>query len=166
MKRTRLAAALAALVLLPAAASAQAPAPTATAPAPAPPYGAPITLEQARPIVAAAEAEARKRGVNVTIVVVEPNGTVVLSERMAGATYASAQTAPNKARSAAVWLRPTSYWIEAGKTNPGALGLPEVIASNGGELIISGGHVIGAIGVGGSGPNEGDIAKLAVATVK
>ena len=149
-------------VLAPCAALAQAAAPAA----PAPTYGAPITLEQAKTVVAAAEAEARKRGVAVTIVVVEPNGTITLSQRMTGASYASAETAPNKARSTALWMRPTSSWIETLKTNPSAATIVNVVATNGGELIISGGRIIGAIGVGGSGPNEGDIAKVGVAAVK
>jgi glc operon protein GlcG len=148
-------------------AQAPSPAPAAAAAAPpAPPYGTPITLEQARVVVAAAEAEARKRNVAVTIVVVEPNGTIVLSERMNGASYASSETAPNKARSAAVWMRPTSSWIEAARNSPGVIGMAQVVATNGGELIVSGGRTIGAIGVGGSAPNEGDIAKIAVAAVK
>jgi glc operon protein GlcG len=154
-------------VLAPCAAFAQAAAPAAPAAAPAPPpYGAAITLEQAKIVVAAAEAEARKRGVAVTIVVVEPNGTIALSERMTGASYASAETAPYKARSTALWMRPTSSWIDTLKTNPSAATIPNVVATNGGELIVSGGRTIGAIGVGGSGPNEGDIAKVGAAAVK
>lgn len=154
-------AAVFALTIAPCAALAQAPAPAAP-----PPYGAPITLEQAKLAVAAAEAEARKRNVAVTIVVVEPNGTIVLSARMTGATYSSAETAPSKAKTAAIWKMPTSYWIEAVKNNPSAATIPNVVGANGGELIIAGGHTIGAIGVGGSGPNEGDIAKIGAAAVK
>lgn len=162
MKSSTLLAAVVAGAAVAAAAHAQAP-----AEAPPPPYGAPITLEQAKLVVQAAEAEARRRGVAVTISVAEPNGTIALMERMTGASYSSAETSPAKARSAARWLRPTSFWIERmSKGDPTTSTLPDVIGSNGGELIVVGGRTIGAIGVGGSGPNEGDIAKLAVQALK
>src|SRR4051812_8848176 len=64
-------------------------APPVPAAPPAPPYGAPITLAQAKTAIAAAEAEARKQGWLMVIVVVEPNGALVMSEKMDGAQYGS-----------------------------------------------------------------------------
>ena len=51
-------------------------------PLPPPPYGEPVTLEQAKKIAAAAEAEAKKINVNDTIAIVEPHGQVVFFQRM------------------------------------------------------------------------------------
>lgn len=142
------------------------------APAEAPPpvqlpYGAPLSLEQARVVAAAAEGEAKKRGVAVTISVADSSGTLVYLQRMNGAALASAETAPLKAKSAVKWQRPTSAWIAgvSGGGNPSPLAFPDVISTNGGEMLIRDGKIIGGIGVGGSGPNEGPIAKVGAAAL-
>ncbi len=154
---------LLALVSVPALASA---APEPAAP-PQIPYGAPITLEQARGVAAAAEAEAKKRGVGVTIAIADSSGALVYLQRMNGASIASAETAPLKAKSAVEWQRPTSSWIAgvaAGNAAP--IAYPNVLATNGGEMLVRDGHIVGGIGVGGSGPNEGPIAQAGVAAFK
>jgi uncharacterized protein GlcG (DUF336 family) len=143
---------------------AEAPAEAPAAQQPRPSYGAPITLDQAKKVVAAAEAEARRLGTNVSIAVVEPSGVLVMFERMVDATYTSVDGAPLKARSAAMWKRSTSTWIETMKTNAYPGTMPNVIASNGGEVIFSGGLIIGGIGISGS-PFEGQIAKAAAAVL-
>ena len=124
-------------------------------------YGAPITLDQAKTVMAAAEAEARRNGANVSIAIVEPSGTLVMFERMTDANYSSADGAPLKARSAAMWKRSTATWIEPAANSAAVATQPNAIASNGGEPILAGGKIIGAIGVSGNGQFEGPIAKMA-----
>ena len=155
---------LLALAVVPARALA-APAPAAAPVAAQIPYGAPITLEQARVVAAAAEAEAKRRNVAVTIAIVDSSGTPVYLQRMTGASIASAETAPLKGKSAVEWQRPTSSWIAgvSGGGNPSPLLFPHVLSTNGGEMLIRDGRIIGGIGVGGSGPNEDAIAKAGVA---
>lgn len=138
----------------------------APAPPPAVPYGPPITFELARRVAAVAEAEAKARHVAVTIAIVDSGGTLVLENRLDGASLVSADTAPAKAKSAVLWQRPTSSWISTLSGNLGPLTLPHVIASQGGELLVVNGKIIGAVGVGGSVENEGEIAKRAAASLK
>jgi uncharacterized protein GlcG (DUF336 family) len=133
-------------------------------PAPAAPYGAPISLEAAAKVAASAEAEAAARHVAVTIAIVDSGGNLVLERRMDGASLASIDTAPAKARSAVMWQRPTASWTSVAAGSPAPLSLPHVIVSAGGELIMDGGRIVGAVGVGGSLPNEGDIAKKAASS--
>jgi len=138
----------------------------AQTPPPAPSYGAPIALEAAAKIAAAAEAEAKTRHVAVTIAIVDSGGNLVLEHRMDGASLASVDTALAKARSAVMWQRPTASWASVAAASPAPLSLPHVIVSAGGELIVSGGKIVGAVGVGGSLPNEGEIAKMAASSLK
>ena len=91
---------------------AQAPAPATTPPAPPSaggtpdkmpfdiPYGMSIGLEQAKQVMAAAEAEAKKRNWKMNIAVVDTNGELVQFERMEGAQIASGSISVNKARTA------------------------------------------------------------------
>ncbi|HTK35705.1 MAG TPA: heme-binding protein [Caulobacteraceae bacterium] len=141
------------------------PAPVA-APAPPLPYGTPITLEQARAVVAAAEAEAKKRGVAISVAVVDTGGYMVLAERMTGVSEASSETVFLKAKSAVIWQRPTSTWLPAIAASNGAqLNYPHVWPGAGGEVVVAGGRTIGGVGVGG-GAAEGEIAKIAAAALR
>jgi len=133
---------------------------------PSPSYGPPISLEAAVKVAEAGEAEAKARRVAVTIAIVDSGGNLVLEHRMDGASLASVDTAPAKAKSAVMWQRPTSSWASVAAGSPAPLSLPHVIVSAGGELIVSGGRIVGAIGIGGSLPNEGDIAKMAASSLK
>ncbi len=129
-------------------------------------YGPPISFEQALRVASVAEAEAKARHVAVTIAIVDSGGTLILEHRMDGATLVSVQTAPTKATSAVMWKRPTSSWATPLGSSPAPLSLPHVIASAGGELLLMDGRIVGAIGVGGSLPNEGEIAKKAAAALE
>jgi uncharacterized protein GlcG (DUF336 family) len=136
-------------------------------PAP-PPYGAPITLELAKKIAAAAEAEARKSNLNSVIVIVEPNGQPVYAQKMDGTQYASFNVAMDKATSAALYRRPTTAF-EAG-LKAGNLYLMTLRGMNavpGGLPIVVDGKLIGGIGVsGGSGPEDVQVAQAGVAGLK
>jgi uncharacterized protein GlcG (DUF336 family) len=163
-----LAAALAAgPVLAQTAPASAAPATTPAAPPPAPPYGQPVTLAQAKVAAAAAEAEARKQGWSMVIVVVEPSGALVFSEKMDGAQYGSNDVARRKAETSANFRRPTSYFQEAVKGGTLNAIFTGALAIDGGELLIVDGKIAGAIGVsGGSGAQDGAVARVAAAALK
>ena len=65
----------------------------AAPPPPAPPYGPPITLEQAKKVMAGAEAEAKKNSWNVVMVVLDSGGNLVMLQRMDGAQFGSIDVA-------------------------------------------------------------------------
>ena len=125
----------------------QQPAPPAPPPAPQFVLGTPITLEQAKKVGAAAEAEAMRRNMNMVIAVVEPNGALTYFQRMTGSQYASIKIAQEKAISAALFGRFTKTFrerVEKGDLTP--MALAGAIWSDGGVPIIVDGKVIGAIG--------------------
>jgi uncharacterized protein GlcG (DUF336 family) len=158
-------------------AAAPVPAPAAAPAAPAVPekmpfdiaYGAVIGIEQAKQVAAAAEAEAKKRNWKVAVAIVDPNGDLVYFSKMDDTQMVSSNIAVKKARSATRFRRPTRFWFdlsEAGK-NYGPTLDPDVVASPGGELIMAGGKIIGAIGVSGAaGVQDEVVAKAGTATVK
>jgi len=135
---------------------------------PAPPaYGEPINLEQAKKAVAAATEEAKKINTFMAIAVVSPSGDLVYFEKMDNTQYASIAIAIHKAKAAATFRRPTSSFEErvgAGGVGLTLLTLDGIIASPGGNPIIVGGKIIGAIGLsGGTGAqdNQGSLAGVA-----
>uniref|UniRef100_B0T2P0 GlcG protein n=1 Tax=Caulobacter sp. (strain K31) TaxID=366602 RepID=B0T2P0_CAUSK len=133
----------------------------------APPYGRSVTLAEAKTAVAAAEAEARKQGWSMVIVVVEPNGALVMSEKMDGAQYGSNDVARRKAETSASFRRPTAYFQEAVKGGTLNAIFTGALAIEGGELLIVDGKIAGAIGVsGGSGAQDGLIARAGAAAVR
>ncbi|MFZ0267731.1 GlcG/HbpS family heme-binding protein, partial [Caulobacter sp.] len=128
---------------------------------------APITLAEAKTAAAAAEAEARKQGWSMVIVVVEPSGALVLSEKLDGAQYGSNDVARRKAETSANFRRPTSYFQEAVKGGTLNAIFTGALAIDGGELLIVDGKIVGAIGVsGGSGAQDGLVARVAAAALK
>jgi glc operon protein GlcG len=147
MRLTFAALSLCACVLMAAPASAEPAAPAAPPPAPAFLLGTPITLEQAKKVAAAAEAEATKRNMKMVIAVVEPNGSLVYFLRMDGAQYASVKIAQDKALSAALFGRPTRAFRErVAKGDLSPMALAGAVWSDGGVPIIVNGRVIGAVG--------------------
>jgi glc operon protein GlcG len=120
----------------------------------------PITLEKrvlslaaARSIVAAAEAEARQRGVGVVIVVADDAGHVIELSRMDTAQVASVNVGIGKARTAAIYRRPSREFeaqIRSGRI--AALALADATPLQGGIPIVIDGRVVGAVGVSGDTP--------------
>jgi len=141
--------------------------PTAPQQVPEPPaYGTPISLAQAQAVIARVEEEARKRKAALSFAVVEPSGRLVAFGKMDGANYSSIESAIKKATSAAVWRRSTNVFADGlAQNNTVILQLPDAYGSRGGEPILIDGKIVGALGVSG-GPIEGELAKLAVGTVK
>jgi glc operon protein GlcG len=140
------------------------------APPPQPPqYGPPVTQEQATKAANAALEEAKKIGIHVVVTVVDPSGELVYLTRMDSAQFGSLQVSQRKARAAAVYRRPTKVWEDlVAKGTMTVTTLPDVIASAGGIPLMSGGKVIGAIGVSGGPGSAYDVkaAEAGVATIK
>jgi uncharacterized protein GlcG (DUF336 family) len=77
-----------------------------------PGYGTPVTTAQAKKIAAGVIAECQKNGWNVAVAVVDPHGALVYFERMEDTQWASNDIAIGKARSAAVYRRPTRVFAD------------------------------------------------------
>ena len=127
-----------------------------------------LTLDAAKKIAAAAEAEAKKRRSTVVIVVVDDGGHVILLERLDDTQVASVEVGIGKARTAAIFRRPSKVFedqIREGRV--AALALPGATPLQGGVPLILNGKVIGAIGVSGNTPQEDeDIAKVGAAALE
>ncbi|HEY8065275.1 MAG TPA: heme-binding protein [Methylosinus sp.] len=109
-----------------------------------------LTLADARRVAAAAEAEAIENGWSVVVAIVDDGGHLVLLQRLDGAQTASAEIATHKARTAALFKRPTKALedIVAGG-RAAMLSLPGVTAVEGGLPLVYRGDIVGAIGVSG-----------------
>jgi glc operon protein GlcG len=143
-------------------------APTPAAAAPAPGYGAPVSLERAKRIVAAAEAEARRQGYLMAFAVVEPSGSLVAFARMDGTQYGSIEVSQAKARSAALFRRPSKAFSDSvAAGHVGVLALQGAIPVEGGIPIVVDGRIVGAVGVsGGSSDQDGAVAAAALAATR
>ena len=138
---------------------------------PVTPYGEPISLENAKKVAAAAAAESAKRKwMGMCIAVVGPSGDLVYFEKPDGCQYASVGISQHKARVAARYRRPTLVLERLyGRGNFFAYlsTLDDVILSRGGNPIVVGGKVIGAIGVsGGTGSQDDTISLAGAAALK
>ena len=91
--------------------------PAPPAPPRQPPYGAPITLEQAKKIATVAEAEVKKQPQPLAVAIVEPSGGLVYYFRIDGTNYASLEIAVRKARSAAMFRAPTQAFFNVNQGN-------------------------------------------------
>jgi uncharacterized protein GlcG (DUF336 family) len=132
--------------------SAQAPQPPQAAPPPPPAYGTPITLEQAKKVMAGAEAEAKKNNWNVVITILDSGGNLVMTHRLDGTQFGSIEVAREKAYSAVAFRRPTKVFedlVGQGGTNLRLLKLSGASPLEGGIPIVADGKLIGAIGVSG-----------------
>jgi glc operon protein GlcG len=130
-------------------------------------YGAPITLARAEAALAAAEAEATKRGWQMNMAVIDSGGNLVTFKRMDGAQLASISIAEHKALAAVKFRRPTKIFENAVQSGVVYVTtLDGVIASRGGIPLIEDGKIIGAIGCsGGTGSQDEVIAMAGAATI-
>jgi uncharacterized protein GlcG (DUF336 family) len=121
-----------------------------------------LTLRLARAIADAAEAEAARRGAAVVIAVVDDGGSLLVLHRLDDTQVASVEVGIAKARTAAIFRRPSKMFEDQVKNGRvAALGLPGAAPLQGGVPILHRGRVIGAIGVSGNTPQEDeDIAKV------
>lgn len=121
-----------------------------------------LTLEAARRMVAAAEAEATRRGLGVVVAVVDDAGTLIELARMDGAQVASVNVGIGKARTAAIYRRPSREFedqIRDGRI--AALALADATPLQGGVPVIIGGRVVGAVGVSGDTPQVDEAIAIA-----
>ena len=124
-----------------------------------------LTLAAAEKIAAAAEIEAKKRNATVVIVVVDDGGYPLIIKRLDDTQVASVEVGIGKARTAAIFRRPSREFEEQIKNGRVAsLVLPGATPLQGGLPLIADGKVVGAIGVSGNTPQEDeDIAKAGAA---
>jgi glc operon protein GlcG len=130
----------------------------------APPYGEAISLEQAKKVLAAAEAEAKKNNWPVAISIVDGSGFLVAFQRLDNTQLGSVEVSLEKAKTAALFRRPTKVFddlLAQGGGNVKLLKLPGALPVEGGLPIIHHGKVIGAIGV--SGVKSTEDAQVAMA---
>jgi len=109
-----------------------------------------ITLEAAKKMAAAGEAEARKNGWTVCIAIVDANGGLILFQKIDETQPGSINVSQGKARTAALFKRPSKAieeMITGGKT--AFLSVEGIVPIQGGVPVIADGKVIGAVGVSG-----------------
>jgi glc operon protein GlcG len=110
-----------------------------------------LNLAAVKTMVAAAEAEAKKREVNVTICIVDEGGNLLFLERGDGASLNTLEFAQRKARHAAAYGKPSkdgADTIKAGHTE--ALAFPSFFPNQGGLPILVGGQTLGGISASGA----------------
>lgn len=131
------------------------------------PYGEPIALAKADAAIAAAEAEATKRGWLMNIAIVDSGGNLVAFKRMDGAQLASISIAQHKARAAVKYRRPTKAFEDAVQKGLVYITtLDDVVASRGGIPLVENGKLIGAIGCsGGTGSQDEATCTVGAATI-
>jgi glc operon protein GlcG len=133
-------------------------------------YGAPISLENAKKIIAAGQAEAKKNNWNMVISVIDTGGNLVALERMDGTQLGSIQVSQDKAHTALFFKRPSKAFqdlLGQGGDNIRYLAMNGVLPVDGGDLIVMGGAIVGAIGVSGaSSAQDGQVAKAGAGAVK
>lgn len=120
-----------------------------------------LTLDGARKVAAAAEAEAKKNNWNVVIAVVDDGGNLIYLQRIDGTQTGSIEVAIQKARTAQAFKRPTKVFEDAIAGGRNALiALHGALPLEGGLPIVVGGQLVGAIGVSGvKSTEDGQIAK-------
>ena len=136
-----------------------------------PAYGEAINIETAKKVAAAAVAELTKRNWRgMCISVVDPHGDLVYFERDDNCQFASISISQHKARTAARYRRPTVVFerlLGKGPFFSYLTTLDDVVASRGGNPLVVGGKVVGAIGVsGGPGSQDDTISQAGVAALK
>jgi len=134
------------------------------------PYGLPVTLETAKQATAPALAEARKNNWTMAAAIVDTGGNLVYFEKMDGTQTGSVAVAIDKARSAALFKRPTKAFqdtLAAGGEGLRVLGLQGAVPVEGGIPLMMDGKFVGAIGVsGGTSPQDGQCAKAGADALK
>lgn len=134
------------------------------------PYGETIKLDAAKKVAEAALEESTKRGWPMCISVVGPSGDLVYFIKMDDCQFASVEISQHKARAAARYRRPTVVFerlLGKGAFFAYLPTLDGVIASRGGNPLVVGGKIVGAIGVsGGTGSQDDLISNVGVGVLK
>ena len=124
-----------------------------------------ITLEAAKQMAAAGEAEARKNGWNVAIAIVDASGGLILFQKLDETQPGSIAVAQAKARTAALFKRSTKAMEEAIAAGKQAfLAVEGIVPMQGGLPVVVEGKVIGAVGV--SGVTSAQDEEIALAALR
>jgi glc operon protein GlcG len=127
--------------------------PAAPTSAPVLPYGPPITLDQAKRVMAAAELEAAKNSWQVAITILDSGGNLVMFHKIDNAQLSAQSVSEGKARTALEFKRPSKALddaIAAGGAGMRLLALKAITPLEGGVLVVVDGKIVGAIGVSGA----------------
>ena len=132
-------------------------------------YGAPISTDLAKKVAAAALAEARANGWTMAAAIVDPAGILVYFEKIEDTQHASPRIAIDKARSAAMFKRPTKTFqdsIERGGVGLRVMNLRGSSVVEGGVPIMVDGKIVGGLGVsGGTSEQDGQCCTAALAAL-
>ena len=133
-------------------------------------YGPSVTLDQAKKAAAAALAEARANNWIMAAAVVDTAGLLVYFEKMDDTQSGSVAVAQAKARSAALFKRPTKAFqdsLASGGDGLRVLALEGAVPVEGGLPLLVGGRIAGAIGLsGGTSAQDGQCAQAGVDALK
>src|SRR5262245_35367157 len=133
-------------------------------------YGAPISSEMAKNVAAAALKEARANGWAMAVAIVDPAGILVYFEKDDDTQHASPRIAIDKARSAAMFKRPTKTFqdsVERGGVALRVMNLRGASVVEGGVPVIVDGRIIGGLGVsGGLAEQDGQCCKAALEALR
>ena len=126
-----------------------------------------LTLEAAKKMAAAAEAEAVKNKWNVVIAVVDDGGHLIYLQRMDGTQTGSIDVAIGKAKTSMAFRRPTKVFDDLAKTRPSIVSISaDAVLLEGGVPIKAGEQVIGAMGVSGvTSQQDAQIAEAGIAAL-
>ena len=128
-----------------------------------------LTYAGARMAAEAAAEEAARRGVSPVVSAVDAGGALMYLVRPDFAQVASVEVTTDKARTAAIYRRPSKdFEDQASGGRPSALHLARAVPLQGGIPILYDGHVIGAVGVSGatSADEDNELAQIAAAAVQ
>ena len=132
-------------------------------------YGSPITTALANKVVTAALAEARANNWTMAAAVVDPGGILVYFEKIDDTQHASPRIAIDKARSAALFKRPTKTFqdsVERGGLGLRVMMLRAASAVEGGVPIVVDEKIVGGLGIsGGTAEQDGQCCKAALKAI-
>lgn len=125
-----------------------------------------LTLAVARQVVLAAEEEAVRNDLKLSIAVVDDSALPLHFVRMDGVHGGTCEVAASKARTAALFRKPTKLFAEAvASGSPSVLSLPNMLPFAGGVPLFYDGQLVGAIGVSGASPEMDEQVALAGASL-
>jgi uncharacterized protein GlcG (DUF336 family) len=120
----------------------------------------PISSQEARRLIDAAQAHAATLGIRITVAVVDEGGLLQALFRMDGAPPLSAQISESKANGAALWHRDGAALAQVYKERPGFFAVADrltrlpIVPGLGSVLVRRQGAVLGAVGVSGGKPEQ------------
>ena len=126
-----------------------------------------LSLQGAKIIAAAAEAEATANKWNVVIAIVDNGGHLIYLQRMDKAPTGSIRVAQGKARTSAAFRRPTSVFDKMANARPALTSIPNAVFLEGGVPVVINGRVVGAVGVSGaSSEQDAQMAEAGISALK